>query len=133
VAAQRDVVDESVEELPANPDTELAPDRVKELADAGQVELIDVRRDYEWEAGHLAGARHVEVNDLTSEAGSIAKDRRVVFYCRSGNRSGMAAQAFREAGWDAHNMAGGIAAWAEAGLPLEPDGGTVAETRPPTA
>src|SRR5215210_3220735 len=132
MAAQRDVVDESVEELPADPETELTPERVKELADAGQVELIDVRRDYEWEAGRLAGARHIEVNHLTSEADSIGKDRQIVFYCRGGNRSGMAAKAFREAGWDAHNLAGGIVAWAEAGLPLDPDGGTVAETRPPT-
>jgi rhodanese-related sulfurtransferase len=45
----------------------------------------------------------------------------------------MAAQALREAGWDAHGMGGGIAAWAEAGLPLEPEGGVVAEPRPPAA
>ena len=70
------------------------------MLDAGEIELIDVRTDSEWEAGRLAGARHVEVNALTSEAGSIPRDRSVVFYCRSGNRSGMAAQAFREAGLD---------------------------------
>ncbi len=114
-------------------DAELKPGRVAELAQSGEAELIDVRRDYEWEAGHLAGARHIEVNELTSQADSIPRDRPVVFYCRSGNRSGMAAQAFREAGWDAHNMAGGISAWAEAGRPLEPEDGDVADSRPPTA
>ncbi len=114
-------------------DTELAPERVAELLDAGGAELIDVRTDYEWEAGHLGGARRVEVNDLTGEAGSIPKDRTVIFYCRSGDRSGMAAQAFAEAGWDAHNMAGGITAWAGSGLPLEPEGGSVAPSRPPEA
>lgn len=114
-------------------ETELAPERVAEMAHAGEAVLIDVRRDYEWEEGRLAGARHVEVNELTAEADSIPKDRTVVFYCRGGNRSGMAAQAFREAGWDAHNIAGGISAWAKAGLPLEPEDGRVAETRPPSA
>jgi rhodanese-related sulfurtransferase len=106
---------------------ELAPKDVAELAGA---ELIDVRRDYEFEAGHLTGARRVEMNDLTAQADSIPRDRPVVFYCRTGNRSGMAADAFREAGYDAHNMAGGITAWAEQGLPLEPKGGGVAQPRP---
>jgi len=114
-------------------DTELAPERVAELVRSGEAELIDVRVDYEWEAGRLAGARQIEVNELTARAESIPKDRPVVFYCRGGNRSGMAAQAFREAGWDAHNMAGGAVAWAEAGLPLEPEDGVVADSRPPSA
>lgn len=121
------------DEAPYSPETELAPERVRELVDAGEAELIDVRVDYEWEAGHLAGARHVEVNELTAQADSIPKDRSVIFYCRGGDRSGMAAQAFREAGWDTHNMAGGIRAWAEAGLPLEPKDGSVAERLPPEA
>lgn len=114
-------------------ETQLPPERVAEMRDAGEADLIDVRVDYEWDAGRLAGARHVEVNELTAKAGSIPKDRPVIFYCRGGNRSGMAAQAFREAGWDAYNMAGGISAWVEAGLPLEPEEGTVAEGRPPEA
>ncbi len=42
----------------------------------------------------------------------------------------MAAEAFSQAGFDAHNMTGGIAAWAEQGLPLEPEDGEVAGPRP---
>jgi rhodanese-related sulfurtransferase len=103
---------------------------VQELVGGGEAELIDTRREYEWEAGHLAGASRIEMNDLTGEADSIPKDRPVIFYCRSGNRSGMAAAAFREAGYDAHNMAGGILAWVDAGLPLEPEGGEVAGPQP---
>ena len=113
--------------------SELAPERVAELVAAGGVELIDVREDYEWGAGRIAGARHVEVNRLTAEADSIPKDRPVVFYCRGGGRSGMAAQAFREGGWDTRNMAGGVTAWVAAGLELEPEDGAVAEPRPPGA
>jgi rhodanese-related sulfurtransferase len=108
----------------------LAPERVRELAESGEADLIDVRRDYEWETGRIAGARHIEVNDLTAQATSIPKDRPVIFYCRGGSRSGMAADAFCEADYDAHNMEGGLRAWADAGLPLEPEDGDVAEPRP---
>jgi rhodanese-related sulfurtransferase len=117
---------------PAPSDTELAPRRVAEMRDAGEAEVIDVRVDYEWELGRLAGARHIELNQLTASVDSIPKDRPVVFYCRGGNRSAMAAQAFREAGYDAYNLAGGISRWVEEGLALEPEDGSVAEGRPPS-
>ena len=58
---------------------------------------------------------------------SIDPDRPVVFYCRSGSRSGMATQAFLRAGFEAHNMTGGLLDWQAAGLPLEPDNGYVAD------
>jgi rhodanese-related sulfurtransferase len=96
----------------------------------GDVELIDVRHDYEYEAGHLPGARHIELNDLTASAESLPRDRPVVFYCRTGNRSGMAAEAFHQAGYDAHNLAGGISAWVDVENALEPEDGVVAEPRP---
>ena len=50
-----------------------------------------------------------------------------MFYCRLGARSGMAANAFRRAGYDAYSMDGGITAWQERGLPLEPHDGAVAD------
>src|SRR5262249_25648714 len=49
------------------------------------------------------------------------------FYCRSGARSAMASDAFSQAGFDAHNMTGGLLDWDAAGLPLEPEDGYVAE------
>jgi len=104
--------------------------RLGEMISAGEVEVIDVRRDYEFEAGHIPGARHIELNDLTANAESIGTGRPVVFYCRSGNRSGMAAEAFGQAGYDAHNLEGGVIAWVDAENPLEPDDGVVAEPRP---
>jgi rhodanese-related sulfurtransferase len=116
-------------EMAAGADSEhLAPDRVSELASAGQAQLIDVRNEHEWEAGRIAGATRIELGELGERAGEVDRERPVVFYCRGGNRSAMAAAAFREAGFDARNMAGGLGAWSEAGLPLEPDGGYVAES-----
>ena len=103
------------------------PQEVRELHERGDVQLIDVRQAHEHEAGRIAGDRLIELGELSVQAGSIDRDRPVVFYCRSGSRSAMAAEAFGTAGYDAHNMAGGLLAWQASGLPLEPDGGYVAD------
>src|SRR5579863_7190500 len=99
---------------------------VAELHSEHGVQLIDVRQDHEWEAGRIAGARHLELTELSAQATSIERDRPVVFYCRSGARSAMATDAFSQAGFDAHNMAGGLLAWEAEGLPLDPADGYVA-------
>jgi rhodanese-related sulfurtransferase len=106
---------------------ELSPEEVKRRLDRGEVELLDVRETYEWNAGRIPRARHVELERLASQAATIGRERPVVFQCRLGSRSGLATQAFRASGWEAYNLAGGISAWAEAGLPLEPQGGYVAD------
>jgi rhodanese-related sulfurtransferase len=103
---------------------ELTPEQAAELIEDGAT-LIDVRRPYEFEGGHLAGAQNIEMNELTARAEEISRERPVIFYCRSGNRSGMAADAFREAGFDAYNVAGGIQGWAGEGRALDPEDGEV--------
>jgi rhodanese-related sulfurtransferase len=107
-----------------NPDYN--PQQVKELLQHGEIELIDVREPSEWEAGRIAGARHVPLGEISAQAETISRERQVVFYCRSGARSAMAAEAFSQAGWDAHNLAGGLLDWQADGLPLEPADGHVA-------
>ena len=108
------------------PHSELSPERVAELWARGEAQLVDVREPYEHEAARIEGARHVELARLASQAETIDRDRPVVFHCRLGARSAMATQAFRAAGYDAHNMTGGLQAWVDAGLPLVPAGGYVA-------
>lgn len=103
---------------------DLSPQQVAQLAERGDVTLVDVREPYEWEAGRLAGARHVPLERLGEVAREL--DGTIVFYCRVGGRSAMAADAFRAAGLPAHNLAGGLLAWERAGLPLEPEDGQVA-------
>jgi hydroxyacylglutathione hydrolase/adenylyltransferase/sulfurtransferase len=107
-------------------EVDVAPEQVRERHEAGEIQLIDVREDYEYESGHVAGARHVGLALVASQADTIDRDKPVVFYCRVGSRSTMAAEAFRRAGYDAYSMDGGITAWDEKGLPLEPADGTVA-------
>ena len=91
------------------------------------VQLIDVRTAGEHEAGHIAGGRWIELTELPSQASTIDRDRPVILYCRSGARSAMATQALREAGYDAHNMLGGLLEWHASGLPIEPADGYVAD------
>jgi rhodanese-related sulfurtransferase len=108
-------------------DVDVQPEQVREQHEAGAIQLIDVRETYEWESGRIGGARHIELERLASMADTIDRERPVVFYCRLGARSGMAANAFRRAGYDAYSIDGGITAWDGKGLPLEPEDGTVAE------
>jgi rhodanese-related sulfurtransferase len=108
-------------------DSDYTPQQVAELLERDSIQLIDVRQPYEHEAGRIAGARHVELTQLPTLAETIDRDRPVVFYCRVGGRSAMATEAFRTAGFDAHNMLGGLLDWDAAGLPLEPAGGYVAD------
>jgi rhodanese-related sulfurtransferase len=110
------------------PPLEIDPERVEGwLAKDPPVQLIDVREAYEREAGHIAGTRHIELVTLTSQAASIERERPVVFYCRVGSRSAMAAQAFRASGYEAYSMGGGLRRWADEGRPLSPEDGHVAD------
>jgi rhodanese-related sulfurtransferase len=108
-------------------DLDLDPERARALIDGGDVQLVDVREPREWEAGRIAGARHLELERLAAEAESIDRDQPVLFYCRVGARSGMAAHAFRGAGYDAYSLEGGLEEWHRRGHPLEPEGGVVAD------
>ncbi|HEY7454350.1 MAG TPA: rhodanese-like domain-containing protein [Thermoleophilaceae bacterium] len=105
---------------------DLSPARVAELQRDG-AQLVDVREPYERDAGRIPDdSAHIELDRLTDQAGAIDRERPVVFYCRTGQRSAMAAQAFAAAGWEAHNLDGGLQAWVADGLPIEPADGHVA-------
>jgi rhodanese-related sulfurtransferase len=109
-----------------NPELEVTPERTKELLDAGEAVVVDVREPYEREAGHIEGTEHIELERLASKADTLPRDRPVVFHCRLGARSAMAAQAFRASGYDAWSMEGGLQAWHDKGLPIG-GGGQVAD------
>jgi rhodanese-related sulfurtransferase len=99
-------------------ESEIQPERAQELAAAGSP-LIDVRNADEHEAGHIEGDRLIPFDRLKDEADELPKDRPVVLYCRSGDRSGAAVQALRASGYDAYSVEGGILAWHEQGLPID--------------
>jgi rhodanese-related sulfurtransferase len=106
---------------------EVSRDEARKLIDEG-AQVIDVRTDHEWEAGRIAGATHLPLAELAQRAGEIDRERPVLLYCRGGNRSTMATAALADAGYDAAKLGEGIVGWADAGLPLDPEDGYVAES-----
>jgi len=85
--------------------------------------LLDVREDDEWAAGHAPQATHIPLGQLAARAAEVPQDQDVYVICRSGARSGRAAQALNGAGWKAVNVAGGMQDWAAAGRPMTTDSG----------
>ena len=79
---------------------EVTRDEARKLIEDG-AQLVDVRAEHEWNAGHIGGAKHVPLAELAERTGEIDRDRPVVLYCRGGNRSTMAADALTDAGFDA--------------------------------
>jgi rhodanese-related sulfurtransferase len=106
---------------------EVSREEVQKLIEDG-AQLVDVRADHEWEMGRIEGATHLPLAELAERVGEIDKDRPVVLYCRGGNRSTMATEVLAAEGYDAAKLSEGIVGWSEAGLPLEPEGGAVAES-----
>ena len=84
--------------------------------------VIDVREPAEYAQGHVLGARNVPLGELTARAGDFEKykARPVILVCASGSRSGAALATLRNRGFtNVANLAGGFAAWQQAGLPVE--------------
>jgi molybdopterin/thiamine biosynthesis adenylyltransferase/rhodanese-related sulfurtransferase len=125
----RDDAAETLEppETPGTPDLDdLGPEigaaELKARLDAGvDLDLIDVREPYEWTIFNLEdyGAELIPLNQLQARLGDLDKEREIVFYCRSGARSGDVTRYLRQHGWDrARNLTGGILAW---GDEVDPD------------
>jgi len=88
--------------------------------------MVDVRELGEWQAGRIAGAVHIPLGELAQRHGELDAGTSLLLMCRSGMRSADATRALIGAGYDAHNVAGGMKAWVAAGQPIEPEGGFVA-------
>jgi rhodanese-related sulfurtransferase len=114
-------------EQQGNEPREISREEARKLLDEG-AQMVDVRADHEWEAGRIAGARHLPLPELPQRTDELDKDRPVVVYCRGGNRSSMATAALGDAGFEAVKLSEGIVGWNEGDLPLEPEGGYVAES-----
>ena len=81
------------------------------------IQLVDCREQYEWDAGRIQGALHIPLNDVMAGVGTDVLDlaKPVAVICRSGNRSELAATMLQARGYDATNVEGGMEAWAAAG------------------
>lgn len=103
----------------SDPDLEVTPAHTQRALQDGSATVIDVREAYEHDAGSIEGARHIVFDELSAQAATIDSSKPVIFHCRVGSRSAVAAQAFRQFGYDAYSMAGGLVAWRDEGRPME--------------
>ena len=83
-------------------------------------QLLDVRSPEEYRQGRIAGSRVIPLVDLGRRLREVDKNKSLLLYCHSGNRSGMALRLLKGRGYtQAAHIVGGISAWSRAGLPVE--------------
>ena len=93
---------------------------IKKLIDDGY-NVVDVREDWEWNKGHLPGAKHVVLSSILANPAAQKFEDKTIFVCGVGERSAVASEMAVALGVkDVVNFRGGTKAWKEAGLPLEP-------------
>lgn len=84
----------------------------REIDEKKGMMLLDVRSDKEYEAGHIPGAVHIPLSDIGARAKKIRKDKEIVVYCASGNRSIWAIKRLMGMGYaNLWNLKGGYHAW----------------------
>ena len=111
---------------------EIEPFEAAEEINGGDIVLIDTREPHEYKEVHLEGGKLVSPGLLAGEIEAAAPDKsaRTILYCRSGNRSAIAAAQMQALGYEnVASMAGGIIAWQEQGLPVAAAEGMTAEQR----
>ncbi len=89
-------------------------------ADGENSIVVDVRRDDEWATGHITGAVHIPIDDLPDRIGEVPRDKKVLFICAVGVRSGLACEVAFSMGFDTvnlYNIDDGTPAWIAGGHP----------------
>ncbi|MGI8578787.1 MAG: rhodanese-like domain-containing protein [Nocardioidaceae bacterium] len=100
------------------------PDQIPEVevsslpTELSDTVVLDVREDDEWRAGHIEGATHLPMGEVTARLGELPADKRMLVVCRSGGRSAQVTGFLQTQGKDAVNLAGGMRSWQAAGRPM---------------
>lgn len=84
--------------------------------------VLDVREDYEWDAGHIGDSLHIPLMQVPGRMTELPSDNQVLVVCKVGARSAQAAAYLQAQGVDAVNLTGGLVAWSRAGRSLVSDG-----------
>src|SRR6476659_7438593 len=111
---------------------EIEPFEAAQEIEGGGVVLIDTREPHEYQEAHLENGKLVPPGLLADEIEGAAPDKsaRTILYCRSGNRSALAAAQLQQLGYEnVASMGGGIIAWQEQGLPVVSPSGMTPEQR----
>ncbi len=107
-------------QVPGEPYTRISVEEAKQMLDDGDATAIDVRREDEYEAGHIAGAVWIPVDDVIPRFAEIPEDGKLLFICAVGARSGLAAEyaaAMGAAPDRLFNIEDGTPTWIEKGMP----------------
>ena len=105
---------------PGEPYYRIDIDEAKEMYGQDDVTFVDVRRDDEYVEGHVKDALFITVDDILARIGELPTDRRLVFICAQGVRSGLACEMAAAMGMDPeslYNVEDGTSVWIEKGYP----------------
>jgi rhodanese-related sulfurtransferase len=90
--------------------------QAKEMIDKGDVFILDVRTQEEYDAEHIRNSTLIPVQDLSKRLNEVPRDRKILVYCRTGGRSTTASEILVNNGFtQIYNMKGGITEWTKAG------------------
>ncbi len=110
------------QEAPVSSETlppEISVDKAYELYQNGAF-VLDVRTLGEWDEYHAPNTTLIPLDELETRVNEVPRDKQVVLVCRSGNRSQVAYDILKQAGFDnMTSMSGGLKAWRSAGYPTE--------------
>lgn len=96
--------------------TQMNPEQIKKQVETGEIFLLDVREEYEWDLGHIAGAKLISLGDINAETTKdLPKDIPLYVYCRSGSRAGQAVAELKQLDFSNAVNIGGIIHWQERG------------------
>ena len=100
-------------DAPLSADDSISVQSLAAMIDRGDdVDLIDVREPSEWAVDRIEGATLMPLGTVDSQLHSLDRSRRIVLYCKSGQRSANAARVLRGAGFaNVASLTGGLMAW----------------------
>lgn len=91
---------------------DVLPHEVRSRMEEGEaLNIVDVREDHEWKAGHIPGAIHIPLGLLSERYTELDRSKAYIVVCRSGGRSGVACEFLESLGFDVANMEGGLLHW----------------------
>ena len=106
---------------PGEPYFRVSVEETKEMLGQGDgVALIDVRTPEEYTSGHVTGAIHIPIDDVLARIDELPQEKKLLFICAAGQRSGLACEMAAAMGLDAnllYNVEDGTPTWIEKKYP----------------
>jgi rhodanese-related sulfurtransferase len=100
----------------------LDAEEARRLVATSEAQGLDLRDDEAWEAGHIPGAVHADPEDLDAGLSQLDEDRLIIVITGDSQRDAEWTKNLRDRGCNATNVEGGMAAWSDEKLPVQPRG-----------